>query len=179
MQTIETARLILRPLAMSDLDNMVALYGDPDVMRYVGSTGEPRNHEQTERGLRSLIAYQQNYGYGGFAAILKTTQEFVGRGGLIHLDNTDEIEVYYALAKKFWGCGYATEMTKAFVELGFSQLGLQRIVGVTYPQNEASGKVLQKAGLKFEKIANYYDVETIYYALNRSDWKAKQQKQNA
>lgn len=176
MEIIETARLLLRPLEMSDLDEMVALYGDPDVMRYVGSTGEIRNREQTERSLKNLLAYQEKYGYGygGFAAILRETNEFVGRGGLIHLDNTDEIEVYYALAKKFWGKNLATEMTEAFVDLGFGELGLQRIVGVTYPQNETSGKVLQKAGLKFEKTANFYNVEVNYYSINYSDWKANQ-----
>jgi RimJ/RimL family protein N-acetyltransferase len=67
-----------------------------------------------------------------------------------------EIEVGYRLAPNAWGRGYATEGARAVVRYGFADLGLDRIIGLTHPDNAASQRVLQKAGLKDSGWGNYY-----------------------
>lgn len=98
--------------------------------------------------------------------------ECAGWGCLKHLDKTEEIEVGYGLLRRFWGRGIATEVARRLVRHGFEDIGLERIAGVTHPDNVASRNVLSKTGLTYLGLVNrYYGRETTYFELLRSSWK--------
>ena len=100
---------------------------------------------------------------------------FAGFCGLVHLDDTSEIEVGYRFAKRFWGMGLATEAAKASLEYGFETLGIDRIVAVVHPDNLASQRVVDKLGLRYIRDAHFYNSNLRYYAITRAQYKLNDQ----
>jgi RimJ/RimL family protein N-acetyltransferase len=166
---IETERLLLRPFSPDDLDAFVSLNADPDVMRYIGD-GKPQTKEQTRTRFNAVLDHWKQHGFGLCTVIEKTSGDFVGFCGLKFLDTSDEIEVGYRLAKRFWRRGLATEAARASLEYGFETLGLKRIVAVVQPENAASCRVIEKIGLRYEKDARFYDTDVKYFAITREEY---------
>jgi ribosomal-protein-alanine N-acetyltransferase len=126
------------------------------VMRYIGD-GSIDTRESAARAVSRSMKYYGNYpGLGVWPAEDGTTGTFVGWFCLKYVPQTVEIEVGYRLAPDAWGRGYATEGARALVRYGFDQLGLDRIIGLTHPDNAASQRVLQKAGLADAGWGRYY-----------------------
>jgi RimJ/RimL family protein N-acetyltransferase len=167
--SIETERLRLRMFRASDIDNLAALFADPDVMRYVGN-GEPADRAEAEKALASIIAHWERHGFGRWAIEDKTTGEFVGYGGLRSLSGMPE--VVYHFAKRHWGKGFATEMARACLRYGFVQRGFERIVAIAKPGNAASIHVMQKLGMHFEQQTSYYDIEVVEYSITADEFRS-------
>ena len=167
MAQIETERLILRMFRPDDLDELAALFSDPDVVRYVGD-GKPVGRDESERALQSIIKHWQTHGFGRWAVIDKRTQKFIGFGGLRSLFGTPE--VVYHLARAEWGKGFATELARAALRFGFENRGFDRIVAITKPLNQASIHVMEKIGMQFEMNTSYYDIEVIQYQITRDQF---------
>jgi len=167
MPSIETDRLLLRPICADDLDNLAALFRDPDVVKYVGD-GKPADRAEAQRALESIIRHWQTHGFGRWAIVDKHTGEFLGFGGLRSLFGTPEL--VYHLAKAHWGKGYATEVGRAALRFGFEERGYVRIVAITKPPNTASIHVMNKLGMRFEKNARYYDLDVSQYTIAREEF---------
>jgi RimJ/RimL family protein N-acetyltransferase len=178
---LETDRLVLRRFTIADADNLVDLDADPDVMRFV-TGGIPTSREEIQNEvLPAFLAYYQRYeGYGFWAAIEKETGEFLGwfhfrpRPGAA----PGEVELGYRLRKSAWGKGYATEGSRALIRRGFTESGAQRVTAEAMAVNQASRRVMEKAGLKLVRTFHqpwpypidgdqYGDVE---YALDLTGW---------
>jgi ribosomal-protein-alanine N-acetyltransferase len=167
-KVIETKRLILRPLAMDDLEDLFALYHSPDVRKYY-SEGIP-SYEETKKELEWMInTCYAEYGFGMWATIHKETEKFIGRCGLtpMDIDGREEIEVGYMLAKEYWGRGLATEAAQAILQYGFEQVGLSRLICVINPGNQASSRVAVKIGMTLEIDGDVNGEPTLLYAINR------------
>ena len=164
---IETERLRLRMLRDSDLDDLAALFADPDVMRYVGN-GQPADRAEAEKALTSIIAHWERHGFGRWAIEDKHANEFVGYGGLRSLFGTPE--VVYHFAKRHWGKGFATETARASLQFGFIEKGFDRIVAIAKPGNAASIHVMEKVGMHFEMQTSYYDIEVVQYAITAQEF---------
>ena len=94
---------------------------------------------------------QANYalrGYGMFALVERATGEVVGFSGLVHPGQQPQAEMKYALARRHWGRGLATEAARAMVQLARQRFGLREVIATAAPQNTASHRVLLKAGLQ-------------------------------
>lgn len=165
MPTIETPRLLLRQFGLYDLDNLAALLSDEDVMRYVGD-GKPVSREESDKALRSIIRHWADHGFGRWAVIDKETDSFAGFGGLRSLMGTPE--VVYHFAKDYWGRGLATELAIASLKYGFEEHQFDRIVAIAKPENLASIRVMEKAGMQYDMRTKYYDIEVIQYQAFRS-----------
>lgn len=83
------------------------------------------------------------------------------------------MEVAYRLARSAWGRGLATEAAGALVVHGLRTLGLPRLVAVTYPQNLASQRVLDKIGFERRGLTEYKGVQTTFHVLTREAWSAR------
>jgi ribosomal-protein-alanine N-acetyltransferase len=146
---LETERLLLRRLTMADLDDLAALYRDPEVRRYFPDG--VRTHEQTRAELRWIIdVYYGQYGYGLWATILKESGAFIGRCGLLpwEIDGRTEVEVAYLLDTGHWGRGLATEAARAIVDHAFATLPVPRLICLLDPDNAASRAVAAKIGMR-------------------------------
>jgi ribosomal-protein-alanine N-acetyltransferase len=104
--------------------------------------------------------------------VTKADGTFVGRGLLRHsqLDNVDEIELGYGLVSQYWGRGFATEMAKAIVAIGFERLELKSLVALVDEPNMASRRVAEKIGFRFERNTLWKSLPTMLFRLNRSRW---------
>jgi len=182
---LETDRLVLRRFIESDVDNLLDLDGDPDVMRFItGGKPTPRVVIRNETLPRFLNAYARFEGFGVWAAIEKSTGEFVGWFEFYPWKDVgpDEVELGYRLRRSAWGKGYATEGSRALIRKGFTELGVRRVVAETMVVNTASRRVMEKAGLRYvrtfhqqwpERIEGdeHGDVE---YALTKAEWERRQ-----
>ncbi len=163
---IETERLILRRFTPEDLDELAALRADPEVMRYIGE--QPR--AKVEQRLNYYISLYESRGLGMWAVIDKGTGALIGWCGLIFLDGTGEVEVGYGAAKRYWGQGLMSEAARASLRYGFERAGLRRIVAVAMPENLASRRIMEKLGMRYEKRANFYGHELVYYSISRDEF---------
>jgi len=181
---LKAERLLLRRFTKSDVGNLHDLDGDPEVMRFVNG-GRPVSRDviRNETLPRFLRAYERFEGFGVWAAIERSTGEFVGWFEFYPRKDAgpEEIELGYRLRRSAWGKGYATEGSRALIRKGFTELGVQRVVAETMAVNAASRRVMEKAGLKYvrtfhqewpERIEGdeHGDVE---YALTKAEWGGK------
>jgi len=172
---IETKRLYLREFTPDDAQRILALNTDPQVMKYQAE--HARSSVSLERS-ETMVAECMRYysvkpALGVWPTILKDGDRFTGWTCLKNLENTEEIELGYRYFPEFWGQGLCTEISLALLLHGFQEVGLDRVVGISHPENKASIRVLEKIGLKCEKNARYYGMDVLYYALNRKDFKCR------
>lgn len=178
---LETERLVLRRFTAADLDNLVALDGDPAVMRFL-TGGRPTPREEIERDfLPAFLRYRDRFeGYGFWAAIEKATGDFLGWFHFRPAEGRppDEPELGYRLHRSAWGKGYGTEGSRALIRKGFTEHGVRRVVAETMAVNTASRRVMEKAGLTLVRTfhqewpdpiegTEHGEVE---YALDKADW---------
>lgn len=149
MSTIvfQTKRMLFRRLEPADLAPMLAIYGDVEAMRWVGD-GRPITKEQCVKWLEVTERNYRTRGYGMFALVDRDSGSVVGFCGVVHPGGQQEAEIKYALARRHWGMGFATEAATAMLEHAWAVLGLRRIVATTAPENTASHNVLIKAGMR-------------------------------
>lgn len=152
MSLIETEQLLIRQLTADDAEFILELLNEPGFIKNIADRGV-----RTLDDARAYIAngpvtsYERN-GFGLYAVVLKETGAPIGMCGLIKRDYWDEIDIGYALLEKYWSKGYAYEAASAVMNYGRTVLKLPRIVAITAPDNDASGRILEKLGLRFEKI---------------------------
>jgi RimJ/RimL family protein N-acetyltransferase len=168
MPTVETARLCLRMFHPDDLDSLAALVRDPYVMKFVGN-GLPATRAEAEHALHSIIRHWDNHGFGRWAVIDKTTQEFAGFGGLRLLQSTPE--VVYHLGSAYWGRGLATELARASLRFGFEEHQFDRIVAIAKPENTASVHVMKKLGMHYDMHTTFYGMDVVQYCISRAEFK--------
>jgi len=182
---LETERLVLRRFTMADADDLVNLDADPDVMRYI-TGGVPTSRDKIETEvLPAFLDYYQRYeGFGFWAAVEKATGEFLGWFHFRPVPDAapGEVDLGYRLRKSAWGKGFATEGSRALIDKGFTEFGVQRVVAEAMVINAASRRVMEKAGLKLVRTFHqawphpiegdqFGDVE---YALDRAAWERDQ-----
>ena len=183
---IETERLILRQFTEADVELLFELDSDLEVTRFT-KLGDRQNKPTPYPTIKNeflpkIIKYYQLYqSYGYWAAIEKSSQKFMGwfhfRPGLdsymgARLYEANDLEIGYRLKRVFWGKGYATEGGKALIRKGFLELGVQRIVASALSENQASIRVMEKIGLKFERKFIYTESqqEGVKYWLNQNQF---------
>ncbi len=165
MIILETQRLLLRELEESDLDALAEIYGNAEVMRYIGN-GVTFSREQTLGSIKRWREYQKQKGFSNWAVIEKASGLLTGKCGFNEIPGND-IEISYLFAKAHWGKGIATEISKAVLEYGFNVVGLERVVALAYPQNIASIKVIEKLGMQFEQEAEYWGIKLMKYSIDK------------
>jgi [ribosomal protein S5]-alanine N-acetyltransferase len=153
----------MKPLQSFDLDALAAIWADPEVTRFLPTRGAPISREGAEKSLASFIDHWEKRGYGIWAIVENFLSEMVGYCGLRYLDELDEVEVLYGLAQAYWGRGIATTAAKASISYGFNVANLNRVIAMTLPDNQASRRVLEKAGLHYQKQVYMFNLNVLYY----------------
>jgi ribosomal-protein-alanine N-acetyltransferase len=174
--TITTERLVLRPLAVTDA---------PDIQRLLASREIALNtlsipHPYPEGGAEEWIARQTGKLEKDEGVVFAITRRedgaLMGDVGLMIDFANERAEIGYWIGVPFWGSGYGTEAARAVIAHGFQTLGLNRIFGSIFTRNAASGRVLEKAGMKFEGIHRQHDkkwgevLDVAVYAILRDEW---------
>jgi RimJ/RimL family protein N-acetyltransferase len=171
MQSVErlsTDRLLGDRISAEHLDELQRMHRDPAVMTTLGGV---RSEEETREFLRESLEHWERYGYGLWFFTDRMTGLFVGRAGFRHLEvgGGEEVELAYALRAEAWGQGFATEMAREILNVGFEQLGLASVVAFTLPTNVASRRVMEKSGFELERDIIHADLPHVLYRIRASD----------
>ena len=158
---------IMRPIQFSDLDVLATIWADPEVTRFLPSQGIPISRENTEKSLQLFTEHWRQKGYGIWAIIDNISFQMSGYCGLRYLGELDEFEVLYGLAREYWNRGIATQAARASISFAFSIAALERIISMVLPDNQASRRVIEKAGLSYEKEIHIFNLDVLYYAISR------------
>jgi ribosomal-protein-alanine N-acetyltransferase len=146
---VDTGRLRIRSLEDDDAERLFAIYGDAETMRYVGRAGRPVvDLEATRRSIEAIRRHARHHGFGLWGVDEREGEPLVGVAGLAFVEgHGPDVEAAYILRRDRWGHGYATEALRAILEIGHEQLGVERIVALAYVENDASRRVMEKAGM--------------------------------
>jgi ribosomal-protein-alanine N-acetyltransferase len=165
---LETDRLILRRQVLEDLDDLWALYCDPEITRYIPDA--PRSRDEAKEELEwHMNGHPKNPDLGLWATIHKETGKFIGRCGLLPwtIDGQDEVEVAYTIAREYWGQGLATEAAQGILRYGFEKLHLPRLISLIDSENAASRRVAEKIGMAFEREGRDEKGPFLIYSIHR------------
>ncbi len=173
---LTTERLLLRAYTLEDVPALQRLINSREVALNTLRIPFPYPDGEAERWIST---HDESKGDHVFAVTLRESAELIGTIGL-HV-NTDHghAELGYWIGVPYWGRGYATEAAAAVMRFGFETLPLNRIFAIHFSRNPASGRVLQKIGMRHEgtlrqhlkKWDEYVDLE--YYGILRSDFESQ------
>jgi RimJ/RimL family protein N-acetyltransferase len=169
----ETERLFLRKMTEDDIESVFAMRSDADVMRFIR---EPQKREEAGNWIKLVSSRWKKDKIGFCSVFLKSTNQFVGWCGLWELKETGEIEVGYALFKEFWGRGFAVEASEPFLQYGFTELNLPKIVACANPDNKNSRRVMEKLGMTFDHIGKYYGRDLVHYSITKEKFLTQRRK---
>jgi RimJ/RimL family protein N-acetyltransferase len=150
-----------------DVDELLGIFGDPDVMAAF-ATG-PFGRADMIRWIGRNLAHQERHGYGLFSVVLKANGRIIGDCGLEHrlIRGEPEVELGYDFRRACWNRGYATEAATAVRDYAFKDLKLTRLVSLIRSGNGASKRVAEKVGMEHESDFVESDVAYSLYALAR------------
>ena len=168
MKILETDRLILRQLSSEDGAFILELVHEPSFIQNIGDRGVRTLEDARVYILRVAISSYEKNGFGLYLVELKDSGQSIGMCGLIKRAELENMDIGYAFLPRFWLKGYAVEAAAAVKAYARDVLGLKRLVAITDPANQGSIRVLEKIGLKYEKMVRLSadDIELKLFAVD-------------
>jgi RimJ/RimL family protein N-acetyltransferase len=174
MNIIETKKLYLRELTLSDQSDLARVLSDAESMAHYP---HPFSASEVAGWIRWNLANYKTHGHGLWAVIRREDGAFLGDCGLTmqEIEGQRLPELGYHIIKEYWGNGYAGEAAAACIAYAFDDLGMDAIYSYTTPDNLASRRVAEKNGMvlvkTFKKELYGKAYEEVLYCLKREDWK--------
>jgi ribosomal-protein-alanine N-acetyltransferase len=171
---LETARLVIRTFEARDADPWLAMVTDPEVLRFL-PPGPAPTVELAQRVVGERQAMEREFGHAMWAVEDKMTGTFIGQCGLRPVDEGagPEIDLAYHFTSGCWNKGYGTEAAIAVLAHGLGPVGLDTIMAVVVPENVGSWRVMEKAGMRYAGLVDYYGMEGLKkYVAAREWWKS-------
>jgi ribosomal-protein-alanine N-acetyltransferase len=160
---LETERLALSWVQTADAPFILKLLNEPSFIQNIRDEGiQTLEEAKAHIKVKHTDSYQKN-GFGMYLVTLKSSGEHLGLCGIVKRDALDYPDIGYAFLAEHSGKGYASESATAVLKYGTHILGIKRIVGITSLDNKASIKILEKAGLVFNKMISTEDGETMLF----------------
>ena len=176
---LETDRLILRQFTINDAEAMFENYASSDKVTKYMTWQTHSDINATKDYLRGLIESYKDGKTFDWAIELKSESKVIGSIGAKKLDESvSKIEVGYCIGEKWWGHGIVTEALRKVINFLFNEVGVNRIEAYHDVRNLASGRVMQKCGMKFEGILRKFypfndgTADVYIYAILKEDIKA-------
>lgn len=152
MTVLDTERLSLRRLTVDDAPVVLELLNDPDFLRFVGDKGVRTLADARDYISSGPLASYHRYGFGLWLIELKASVVPVGICGLLKREALPDADLGFALLPRYRSVGYALESASAVLQYGREVLGLGRIVAIADSDNSASIRILEKIGMRFERM---------------------------
>ena len=149
--TLESERLILRPITMDDLDAIFKWAGDPRVNKYMIYP----LYKNKEEGIEWLKSLYQDDDKKDFGFVLKETGELIGSGGIYYHPERGLWSIGYNLAYDYWNRGFTTEAMEKIIEWGRQELGVKEVAATFAVENVGSRRVMEKLGMTFLEDHDY------------------------
>lgn len=161
----KTDRLHQRPWRAEDVDEVLAIYEKPEVMRFI--PGGAWDRAKTERFVGRMIDAHERRDFCIYPVLLNDDDRIVGHCGLNRLEGGPEIEIAYLFDEPYWRKGLATEIASAVLERTFRTTELERIVAVAFPQNVGSTAVMRRIGMRPIGVARHFNTDLAKYEARR------------
>jgi ribosomal-protein-alanine N-acetyltransferase len=170
LDRVETERLVCGRPRVEDAGELAAVMLHPDVLRTTWFEPQPPTSSYVADKLAGDMAHWERYGFGPWLLRDRAGGELVGRGGLKHTTATGvaEVEIGWTIDPARWGDGLGTELARASVQAAFDRLGLDEVIAYTSPDNTASRRVMEKAGMEFEREFAYEQLPQVLYRARRA-----------
>ncbi len=174
---IETERLLIREIELTDVDDMFEMDSDPEVHKYILQS-PVQSKEEIVEVIEMLQKQYTNNGIARWAIVDKMTNEMLGWCGIKYY--TDELNGHqnfyehgYRFKQKHWGKGYATESSKVILNWAFRNLNTDSIYAITDIDNKNSIHVLDKLEFELKEIFKYNDTHLVcnWFELKKENWK--------
>jgi RimJ/RimL family protein N-acetyltransferase len=176
---LETERLILRKPEPGDRDAYAEIWGDPEVVRFLG--GRTQTSEESARGIERMLKHWDRHGVGLFSVMRKDDQRLIGRIGYLlwdpeswanamheELEEPLDFEIGWVVGSAYWNRGYATEAAIACRDHAFGPLGRDRVISLIAAENVASIRVAEKIGERYERDVEIMVGPVGLYSLEKS-----------
>lgn len=160
MNIIETNRLILRKLTLDDADFILDLLNQPSFIQFIGDRGVRTLDDARDYLSKRLIESYNRFGFGLYLTLEKESNTPIGICGLVKRESLEDVDIGFAFLPQFWLKGYAFEAASAVLRYAKNTLEIKRVVGIATPDNHGSIRVLEKLGLKFEKMVKLSEDDT-------------------
>jgi RimJ/RimL family protein N-acetyltransferase len=157
MKVLETKRSNLRQLSMEDAEFMLGLLNEPSFLRFIGDRSVRTVEDSRQYILKGPVESYERLGFGMWLVELKESQVPIGLCGLVKRNFLPDVDIGFAFLPGFWSQGYAYESAAAVKDYAINVLGLKRLVAIVNPDNNTSGKLLEKIGLTFERMLTLPD----------------------
>jgi RimJ/RimL family protein N-acetyltransferase len=182
MPVIDTARLLLRPYTMADLDDLADIRRRPEVMRYLYQDVQGRDEvaEVLHRRATTQTALRSEGDGLVLAAELREAGRVIGDVSMRWVSETHrQGEIGFTFHPDYHGKGYASEAARAMLRLGFEEAGFHRVEGRCDARNDASARLMERLGMRREAhlvenewFKGEWGSELVYAILDR-EWKAR------
>lgn len=152
MTVLETQRLSLRELTSDDAQFILKLLNEPSFLRYIGDK-QARNLEDARQYILNgpVASYERN-GFGLYVVELKESYTPIGMCGLLKRLELPDPDIGFAFLPEFWSQGFAFEAAATLLQDARERLKLERILAITSLDNDASIKLLQRLGFRFDGV---------------------------
>jgi len=176
LSVLETGRLLLRKMSLSDAEDLFEYASDPEVAKYTTWQAH-ESIEDTKCFLNSVMDQHKNRQVAPWGVIHKEDKKLIGTCGFVYWDlPNSRAEIAYALSRKYWRKGYMTEAVREVITFGFRTMELNRIEARCKIKNIASARVMEKVGMRFEGIlrqhmfakGTYHDLKI--YSILKEEW---------
>ena len=171
---LQTPRLVIRPLEDRDADAWLAMFGDPEVTRFL-PPGSALTSQDFQRAIEARRAMQREIGYAMWAVDDKASRSFIGQCGIRPAEPMDEsaaseIELAYHFVRRAWNKGTGTEAAAAVLAQGLGQIGLDRIMAVALPDNIGSWRVMEKSGMRYQGVTDLFGLQGLKKYVAEREW---------
>ena len=156
-------------LRADDFDAYAAIFGHPEVSRYLGD-GKPLDRVAAWRSLAWMLGHWQLRGYGQWAVEEQATGRLLGRIGLLNPEGWPGLEIGWVLARDAWGKGYATEGARRVLDYAFAEMGIDRLISLIYPDNAPSIRVAERLGERLQGRTVMFGSAILVYGIDRETW---------
>ena len=170
MTCFQSARLILRTLEERDGPAWLRLMSDPRVRRFL-PPGPVPTADLFPQVLQRRHELEREFGFAVWAAELTETGAFIGQCGLYPAEfKGPEVELAYHFMPAYWKQGFGSEAATAVLSHAFEALGLDEVIALVMPENVGSWRVMEKAGMRFDSLGTYYEIEGLKKYVARREW---------
>ncbi|NND36974.1 MAG: GNAT family N-acetyltransferase [Gammaproteobacteria bacterium] len=138
---------------------MLELLNDPDFISSIGDRNVRTLAEAREHIADKYVEHYTRNGFGIYLVVRRRDGASIGMCGLVNRDTLDDVDIGYAMLPDFRRRGYTLEAARATLGHAFGALGLDRVVAVTWVGNDASSRLLEKLGMKYECTTRLTDDE--------------------
>jgi RimJ/RimL family protein N-acetyltransferase len=167
---IQTDRLVLRPFRDDDVQALHAIWAHPEVGPWIG--GAHADVVESVEELAEHLRHQARHGFGFWAVEERSSGQLVGEVGLMLLEGRGpEVEIGWCIARDAWSRGYAHEAATRWLEAGFGDLGLDRIVAVVLPANRRSRGLCTRLGMRESGTRQAYGQDHVLYEIGDEDFR--------